>query len=635
MIKEWKLVQALADEYGLEESHFKRLGRVVVLVGPNGGGKSRFLEALQVSTQARSKTLKDHMARLNGVLTHRQRSPGEEECRQRILAIQIGDDAPLAIETALKEAISSLSPDAQLEWRLPEGFEADTEPSFVILARPDLQLWPTEVETTNAEHVNSRPEARLELKVTWRDYELIWNRLYFYARMIDQSRPPEVEQKRVRSYAQKFERLQKLTEHLLGVPLSFEAKSVSLHIPLFRGVRLKAAGLSEGQRILAVWAMSITLGAGSSGKRNILILDEPEVHLHPEACMQVIHQLTAALPNAQLWVATHSVALAMSLAEAEGKNVVHLVVGGRARFAGNAIDRAFGSLLGGDQARARLLQFLSDAAEIEFYEFVVGLFLPVEEAAFENGELQTSQAIQLTSGSILDYSPGRGRIATAFARRSDPGNPPDLHMLAIPEHTPHRSECQDALSELFQDDEVRLHSSVEAARRIRADGFDWVILCNTLHEIEACDWPATFADIQTLLAEDGNLLLMEDQRLPRGELPHKRGYVVLDPQEVQTLFGLAQPPKVYSERDGRLSAIEVPRSALGGICPESVLGVLERVKERAAAEMEALRGQDASDGRKGRAYAFFALMYVFADQQRQAIEASASATEPPAAQTPG
>jgi hypothetical protein len=71
-------------------------------------------------------------------------------------------------------------------------------------------------------------------------------------------------------------------------------------------------------------------------------------------------------------------------------------------------------------------------------------------------------------------------------------------------------------------------------------------------------------DIAACLAPDGWLLVLEDQRMNVGELPHDKGLLVLDGVELQELFGVPdrEPDALRFTVDDRLSLAQISRAVL-------------------------------------------------------------------------
>ena len=74
------------------------------------------------------------------------------------------------------------------------------------------------------------------------------------------------------------------------------------------GFELGDAKLSDGQIILIQFCLAI-YSQEHVLKDLILILDEPENHIHPSILLSTLDKIIECVPNGQIWIATHSIPL--------------------------------------------------------------------------------------------------------------------------------------------------------------------------------------------------------------------------------------------------------------------------------------------------------------------------------------
>ncbi len=149
--------------------------------------------------------------------------------------------------------------------------------------------------------------------------------------------------------------------------------------------------------------------------------------------------------------------------------------------------------------------------------------------------------------------------------------------------------------------------------------FDLVVLANTLHEIPLNRWQGVFDEIQSVLADNGHVLVIEDQMPPVGELPHQDGFLILDPLELGKLFDADL--ETVPGANNRLTACLVPRAALGNVCNRTVNAAIEAVKARARREIGRLREPRAEkrSPREGREHALYAMLLVNAQLAQETL----------------
>lgn len=117
-----------------------------------------------------------------------------------------------------------------------------------------------------------------------------------------------------------------------------------------------------------------------------------------------------------------------------------------------------------------------------------------------------------------------------------------------------------------------------------------------------------------MLADDGQLVILEDQTPSVGELPHTDGYVILNEPALQHLFG---------SKDAA-----IPRAFLKRVTPQTIGRALASVKRMAEERIRLIRGKhrDQRSFQDGRLHAHFALLYANALlASRQFPEPDASA----------
>lgn len=141
--------------------------------------------------------------------------------------------------------------------------------------------------------------------------------------------------------------------------------------PWIGGKPVTEAKLSSGQIILLIAAMALHFQGGKLNNL-VLLLDEPENHLHPGAAAEVIKRIRAACPNGQIWIATHSVHL---LAQADA-NDIWFVKDGQITKGGSKTQEVLCSLLGGEEGQLKLATLLARPAEYAVSYFALQCLSP-------------------------------------------------------------------------------------------------------------------------------------------------------------------------------------------------------------------------------------------------------------------
>ncbi|UZW58539.1 AAA family ATPase [Lysobacter enzymogenes] len=159
-----------------------------------------------------------------------------------------------------------------------------------------------------------------------------------------------------RDCLEKFERLNVLAEQILGAKFEIGRMEDG---PLLFGHRLENARLlSSGQRMLLAVLYVLFFQEGAD-KDVIIIWDEPENHLHPDAAIKIIENLRGACPKAQIWMATHSVHILAHFQE----HGIWFAREGRVTRGGKVAEKVLDSLLGDEFQLNRLAEFLAIPAQ--------------------------------------------------------------------------------------------------------------------------------------------------------------------------------------------------------------------------------------------------------------------------------
>ncbi|MCY1071011.1 AAA family ATPase [Nannocystis sp. RBIL2] len=611
MIERIEFDPEICRTLGLQSTELRGLKDLVVLAGPNGQGKSRYLRALATQWS----TIDMYIGRLLANLGFHDRSI-DEATPEELGAFFVELSTAFAAEMPGEKRQQLERYAATLESRAESHRRITMSATMLDRIRVDRRL-------PRLVHVGHQP-----FKSSAQDFPLSTltqravDHLKTMATWLYLKQHPEYQTSRAGNIAE-LDAFQAILKALLDTELEcggLEERSSSFSgQPVLFGRPLQSQELSEGQRILLGWAILIHQEAGQI-RGAILLFDEPESHLHPEVCIRAIDRLRASGP-AQIWVATHSLPF---LAYA-GAERIFSVVGGKIGYAGNAVIQVQDALLGGTEGRARLRSFLADADAIAIAAYAQQCLVPPVSVPGHERDPQPAMALaalrrRIAAGEpvrVLDYAAGQGRIAQALA------NIPDAERSALryyayndAEHTsPAEHElCRQRVAALGQGpDDVYYVDDIRAYQSPATAHMDAALMCNVLHEIPPDAWIHTFKSIARVLAPAGQLIVMEDQRISVGEMPHAKGFLVLDVIEMGALFNVPQNAlRTFDALNGRLTLIEIPRDVLLNVSPATITAALERVADRAIKGIERCRRQ--ADGTRaharGREHAFYTMLYA-------------------------
>ncbi|MBR3074072.1 AAA family ATPase [Fibrobacter sp.] len=385
------------------------------------------------------------------------------------------------------------------------------------------------------------------------------------------------------------------------------------------------AKLSEGQQLLLQMCVQLYAKDAQSDDY-ILLLDEPEVHLHPSAVIQFVEDVKRKNKNGQIWIATHSLALASHF----DPDDIWYVSGGEVEKAGRKSERILKGLIGNEEDIEKLRQFTDLPFQFGVTRFSTQCLLPptVVETGAKDPQFQQIKEIfkiqQSQGGKIklLDYGAGKGRLISSFAE--DGSNSKEiLDYYAYDKSVENKECCIGNIKKFHNEDaELRYYSEISSLDK---NSFDIVLMCNVLHEIDCKYWKSIFEDISKILKKDGFLLFVEDNIIPIGELPNRIGFLVLNTLQLNELFQtkiLLDDIRDYHDYDmsnrykkGRLMAHLISANVLKNVTETSIKNAIKSLKEMSKVKLyecrdHAISESDDSTCKDGLEYGFWLNQYA-------------------------
>lgn len=612
------------DDLGLKRVEMERLSTVVLLAGPNGAGKTRLLQKLHgwytANLGAPITNLGIFLSAFWGVDGHQAKfghlaSNGwwRDEDAWKANLLQYGETQRGDIER-MRGKLSELEFDPDRRTNAQNPPIVYFVPKVVALDDPaghsnaELEIRSTAVSSLGVARLESNALPYIQrLQNRW------WS-----ASHQESTADAEQRQKAVARYQQ----LKIIIKRFLDSDLD---RDLDGNATIF-GLRIGAANLSDGQKILL--QLCAAIHAQTDGlSDSIVFLDEPENHLHPSAMLEMVDAIRSAIPNGQLWIATHSVAL---LAHFDPDKIWWMEDGSLVH-AGSVPERVLKGLVGDEEQIARYGDFLALPAVYAANVFVGQCLLPPEVALPQSSDPQADQIrraiaaqFQKSSVRLLDFGAGRGRLLSCLSL--DEGDPEALRgrfdYFAYDRSEKYRAECLAATNAVYKDGAKRcFFNETDLRSEFISNPVDIVVMCNVLHEIEVAQWMDLFREggvIGSVLRPNGYLLHVEDTELRIGERAHADGFVVLPTMAIRALFCIDKSDADIlvdvAPQNKRLVAHLIPAGYLPRINAGSVKNALRTVKEVALAEIRRLRNSpDAATYRKGRQLAFYLVQYANAE----------------------
>ncbi|OYU29072.1 MAG: hypothetical protein CFE41_03570 [Burkholderiales bacterium PBB2] len=598
------------------------LSNVVLLAGPNGAGKSRLLRL--VPGVASKKLLREQMNALE-----EQESTITEVTLpelQNALELELAQPFPHQnssvnmIQSTIAQSMSELER-IQSARRMSDALtlSRDVAPRFAKFVPTGYQL-SDPFQWTQAEADMRAAQLATRITSSQEDAPAYAARVLRnaveegYQRLLrHETSPCDAEKKR--------DSLQNILRSLLGADFEVEMEDGRLKLGAFNPFNQV---LSPGQQVLFQFGCLLHAQV-EHVQGSIVLMDEPENHLHPGVLINVIDTLKSLLTNGQLWIATHSVPLIAHLMS-DDSDCLWFVNEGRVRRAGRTPEIVLESLLGGPKGSSDLqaLTMLpgSFAANRFLCECLVapGVVGPdvkdpqtnqIREALWNIGTQEEAPTGKLR---ILDFGAGKGRLLATLMDSISPNQEPWFDYIAYDIGEQDRKDCENQIASVYGDAKNRWFKELSTlSARMDVGSFDAVVMCNVLHEVPPEVWASTLNDCAKLLKPRGHLLVVEDYGIPVGERAHNYGFLLLDEPELVALFSIKEIDRKagkfirassFDQRyQDRLVAHLIQRECVTRISSETRKSAIKTLRDRMTDEVQKHLSEPTISSNKGRSYA--------------------------------
>ena len=338
--------------------------------------------------------------------------------------------------------------------------------------------------------------------------------------------------------------------------------------------------------------------------------------------MEFIDRLVKSTPHGQIWIATHSIHVLSQISP----DSLWYVDNGHVEWAGRRPEKVLKSLVGDEERVGQLERFIHLPAVYAMERFAAECLLAPAILTTGADDKQSNQIRNLIekkriNGSplrVLDYGAGQGRIlATLRQNRDDLSHSIDYR--ALEPNDSAREHCIGAVADAYGTDQATAKDRVfqsedDLRQRLQPKTVDIAILCNVLHEIHPRKWRRLFTEqeLPYALKQDGHLLLLEDMKIPYGEKAHENGFILLDTEQLQTLFAVnREDPSefvVYTE-DDRLKAYLIRADVIKRVTDGTIKESLERRLASSGDRIQELRQMEATYA-NGRLLALYTAIYA-------------------------
>ena len=422
----------------------------------------------------------------------------------------------------------------------------------------------------------------------------------------------------------RFKALKEIFEKIMGQTLEWEQKLINKKVT-DDGVESTTVGVwkvknrefnynefSDGEKTLFAYVLLFFLMSQNKNLRlkdSIIIIDEPELHLHPDAEIDLINGIREIIEEkGQLWIATHSINILSHLSFDE----VFMVKDNEIKHPSSTIQReTLSELMKIEDRVQKLSEFLTSISDWAFVHFMFECFSnpDVIEIAKENDPQVTSlkEFIALSPKNkkslLLDFGAGKGRLFEQ-AMVDDNFNAVVEYSALEPNNQLHQYLTSKGVKKIYSNYDELVD-----------DTFDFIVLCNVLHEIKLEEWMLTLNKIINVLKDSGSLIIIEAKSLTKGEQVGSIGYLLLEEPEIQKLFNLQQLPITlkHKELSDKITCVLIHKTELTQLSNENILEAMKALEVNTFEKILKLRNNNGSKStciKLGRQSAFLSQLHI-------------------------
>ena len=615
---------------GIQEIRLNRLSNVVALVGKNGSGKSRILDLMEehlFSSLGIPQLLDDSISSLPKVL---------ENFKSKILPFK---DYFLLTEKVnfLNTQINSNPNDSSLkkelqifnqklrQLQLQPNYNSQVNalpPQFTNIILPSLKknhlrrINNSEIRQLQQAIADSKNDPTLPFEnlfeniannVNYDELKSInKSALKFLSKLPHQLAFDQYDclanSKKIedRISHKRFISLKKLIKDFLNKDLSWEQKVSNGNLTetgnnvTFSGVwklngrDFNYSEFSDGEKSLFAYALLFFLldqNPKLSIKESVILIDEPELHLHPDSEIDLIEGIRNAIgENGQLIIATHSINILSHLNYEE----IFMVKESAIKYPTQSTPgESLAELMSIEERVEKLSEFLNSISTWTYANFMAQCFSNPEVIESSNPKdtqveaLKKSILLNLSKSTsvLLDFGAGKGRLFEQLKA--------DYNFI-------------DKISYNALEPEIDFHERLKSLganniyktyKDLPDDYFDIVVLCNVLHEINIDEWVQTLNKIIKSIKSNGFLIIIEAKTLTKGEKIGTVGYILLSQEEIKELFNLSETPSEVklNNSEKKITCSVISQNDLKQLSVNNVINCLTALEGNTLNKLEQLR----------------------------------------------
>ena len=363
---------------------------------------------------------------------------------------------------------------------------------------------------------------------------------------------------------------------------------------------------SPGETMLLYMSIFLSMQKNNKQEKSIIILDEPESHLHPKALLDFIDMLQKNHKTETIWIATHSLFVIPKL---KFENIIY-IKDNTIEKRGSTIYNDLKLCLLGNKTES-IEAFFSSLSQWQYCEFIAECFTnPKVIDTINSEDEQVQMFIQFLQSyrdkgitlNILDFGGGSARLGLS------------LNLIKNEDKPQYEYEIYDPKPK-YKDNEFKVYTKPDDIKK----KYDCIVMMNVLHEIKPTDWLETFNIVSSMLKDNGYLVFVEVSALTNGEMPNEFGYFVLGEEELRVLCNTDKGiSKIKINNNPKSICFILDKTRVSRITQNSINETIQHLKEHSFSEIKKIKSvveQEKTAGQinsalYARKYAFWTQQYV-------------------------
>lgn len=321
-----------------------------------------------------------------------------------------------------------------------------------------------------------------------------------------------------------------------AAPFRLELTKDENGCPKLFGMDTWKSGLSPGQQYLL--RMAVACYRNERNENVVFLLDEPELHLHPEAQIELIQTLRKKFPDAQFWISTHSLALISFLTVFDHSTTILYLSKGEIRLPRSNSSDLLAGLIGSEDNRFAIRQLMAAPDEYACNFFAAQCMTDPEvfSALPRNPQNDLLERFFAQGKTIVDFGVGKCRLLEELSQQIGKSAVEQAQYYAYDKYDTYAAEAKRSMDTYGSSSKRYFNDKDALLEQIRGQA-DYVLMVNVFHEIDPTTWAEELAYVEKLLKEDGWLIIVEREELTVGEAPYANGFLVMTPNGARALFG--------------------------------------------------------------------------------------------------